>query len=218
MKYYDIHTHRKSDVAIDENCVVIHSLSHSEIVGEFDINIPNLYYSCGIHPWYITDAKITTADIYKTATSDKKIVAIGECGLDKLIDVPMDVQKQIFSEQIELATKLSLPLVIHCTKAWDELLELYRKFKPTNPWILHGFRGGRQQTEQLMRFGFYFSIGEHFNKEALAIISPNRLFLETDESSLQIQNIYTQVANALSCKIDDLINGVEQNVSSLFNL
>lgn len=216
MRYYDIHTHRY--LSTSANSASVYNLSEDEIKKGGIPELANLYYSSAIHPWHIANGVISIEDIYQLAISSKKIVAIGECGLDKLIDIPMEVQKRVFVQQIELATKLDLPLIIHCVKAWDQLLELYREHRSSNPWILHGFRGERQQTEQLMKFGFYFSIGEYFNSDALVTIAPKHLFLETDESSLPIQDIYTQVANALSFEIDELIMCVEQNVRRVFDL
>lgn len=218
IKYYDIHTHRNVSAFVDENTVAIHSLSQEEMEKGFNIDIGNQYFSCGIHPWHIEDSKIALSDLHQLAITNKKIVAIGECGLDRLIDTPMEIQKQVFSSQIELAEKLELPVVIHCVKAWDELLELYKKYKPKMPWILHGFRGGKQQVEQLSKFGFCFSIGEHFNEEALSFINLENLFIETDESLLSIENIYNRVGDVLSVEKGVLRWNVMQNVSRLFKI
>lgn len=183
-----------------------------------DISIANQYYSCAIHPWDVATSSIAIADVHCLVLSISKIVAIGECGLDKLIDTPLKVQMEIFEKHIELAEKLEKPLIIHCVKAWDELLQLHKKYKPKQAWILHGYRGGAKQTEQLIKFGFYFSFGEFFNEDALRLVYPERLLLETDDSCINIQSVYKRVSSISSFNVGRIGDTIKQNVNSLFEL
>lgn len=218
MKYYDIHTHKKTNTPIADDCIIIHNLSQSEMKGNIDTTIGNQYYSCAIHPWDVAVSNVTVEDVQHLALSNPKIVAIGECGLDKLIDTPLQAQLEVFERHIQLSETLEMPLIIHCVKAWDELLQLYKKHKPIQSWILHGYRGGVKQTEQLMKFGFYFSLGEFFNEESLKLIYPQRILLETDDSCINIQDVYNRVLLVLPFNMGEIGESVEQNVNSLFEL
>jgi Tat protein secretion system quality control protein TatD with DNase activity len=87
------------------------------------------------------------------------VVAIGECGLDRNIDLPLDIQTSIFKRHIELAETLQKPLVIHCVRAFSELIALKKNTKSTVPWIIHGFHKKEEVFQQLLKHDFYFSFG-----------------------------------------------------------
>lgn len=80
-------------------------------------------------------------------------------------------------------------MILHVVKAFPEIMALRKSLKPTQQWIIHGFRGKPQLAESLLRAGFDISLGEHFNPASAAIIPPSRLFAETDESLLPIEEI-----------------------------
>lgn len=218
MTFYDIHTHQRRNELSSEDSISIYNLSENEIRDGFRMTLDNEYYSCGIHPWSIENSQLTIKDIHSLVSANKKIVAIGECGLDKVINVPMETQMSIFEQHIILAEELKLPLIIHCVKAWDELLKVSKVHKPKMPWVLHGFRGRAEQAEQLVKFGFYFSFGEYFNEETLKLAYPHRFFVETDESCINIHSAYRRINSVLSFKNDDVLVNVEQNVKRVFKL
>ena len=149
-------------------------------------------YSCGLHPW---DENITSEsfeELLKTL-NHPQVVAIGECGLDRLRGAPLPFQKDIFLKHIDLSESLRKPLIIHCVRAGDELLRLKKEKNPHNPWIFHGFRGGFIQAKQLTDAGIYISLGEKFNKEALKGIPDSFLLTETEESKLTIDEIASRI-------------------------
>ncbi|WP_108820928.1 TatD family hydrolase [Dysgonomonas sp. Marseille-P4361] len=154
------------------------------------------WFSCGIHPWYV-DGKTERLKSLEEIIKHDRVVAVGEVGLDKLKGPDLNLQIEVFEEQISLANKYGKPLIIHCVKAWDELVALKKGVKTDIPWIIHGYRGGVEQTKQLVSLGFYLSIGEKFNLESLKHIPVNSLFCETDESSKSIEAIYKQVSMSL---------------------
>ena len=124
----------------------------------------------------------------------KQFVAVGEAGLDKLAKAPMELQLAVFKEQVKLSEKLGLPLIIHCVKAMEELLGVKKESRPQQPWIWHGFRGKPEQAVQLLKKGFYLSFGEYYPDETMQIVPDERLFLETDDSLLDIEDILCQAA------------------------
>ena len=100
------------------------------------------------------------------------------------------------------------PLVIHCVKAWDELLASHRNLKPETPWLVHGFRGKKELAlQQLLSKGMYLSFWFDFvlrpeSAELLRFLPKERIFLETDGADVDIKDIYNKVANDLgiTCK------------------
>ncbi|MBN2634856.1 MAG: TatD family hydrolase, partial [Prolixibacteraceae bacterium] len=92
------------------------------------------------------------------------------------------------------------PVIIHCVRAYNEILELHIKLKPETPWILHGYTGGPILTKQLAKRGFNFSFGKSlFNPKSKSIESfrwlpLDRIFLETDEFEGNVEEVYKQAA------------------------
>ena len=212
MKLYDIHTHQ---VATEHS-------NHLSILDveplDFEVaksTYKNQYFSCGIHPWYSEDSEAQFQQLLNIA-SDARIVAIGETGLDKIKGPSMEIQISMFKRHIELSEALKKPLIIHAVKAWEELYHIRLEFSPTQPWIIHGFRGNPQITQQMAKAGFMFSIGERFNPESLKYIPKESLFLETDESDIDIQKVYQLVADAMNIDIKDLAVQIAQNVHRVF--
>ncbi len=139
-------------------------------------------YSIGIHPWNTPLATPQLLAALEAEAARPEIVAIGEAGLDKLKGGPLHKQIELFEKQVALSEKLAKPLIVHCVRAWAELLEVHRRLRPRQPWIIHGFRGKPQLARQLLSNGFYLSVGEKCNPDTLAMIPPDRLLRETDDS------------------------------------
>ena len=222
MNLYDIHTHNIPESNTIENCEVISILniypwdydSKKEVV-----NSPNIYFSCGIHPWYI-DEKTFDYQYESLCEIAKhpKCVAIGEIGLDKIKGVDLEIQKQAFEKQISLAQELDKPLIIHCVKAWDELIELYKKYKPENSWIVHGFRGNSEQAHQLIHIGFKLSFGEHFHPNTVKTIPIDSLFVETDTSDISVLSNCQKMSMFRGVSVEYLSSKVENNVLCAFKM
>lgn len=211
MIYYDIHTHQPS--VHPEDIAIVNTIIREEC----DLSMPAQWCSAGIHPWYIhnVDKQISCLE---SVASSSAIVAIGEAGLDKLVKTPLDIQKNVFLRQAELAEKLNKPLIIHCVKAWGELIAIRKVVKPYVPWIIHGFRGNGELAQQLSSQSFYLSFGEHFNPAALQAAWPDRIFAETDDKELDIRDVYRQMASSLQLSLEMLTSVLEKNVHRVFTV
>lgn len=148
-------------------------------------------FSIGFHPWRIPSDWSQQLPILKQKAQNPRCWAIGECGLDKLSSVPMPLQIDVFKAHIALAEQLEKPLIIHCVRSLDTLIPLIRN--TSAHCIIHGFRGKPQQARTLLALGCSLSFGERFNSESLALCPPDRLFTETDESSLTIEEIRARI-------------------------
>lgn len=180
------------------------------------------FCSIGIHPWDLTAENserlwgVLQRELERRKSENRPFVAIGEAGLDKLAAAPMELQVEIFERQVALSEDCRLPLIIHCVKAVDELLAVKKRLAPLQPWIWHGFRGKAQQASQLLRHGFYLSLGEHYSQEAMRAIPASRLFLETDESALDISDIIRRAAEVRGVDAECLQETLRENVQKVF--
>jgi TatD DNase family protein len=154
---------------------------------------------------------------------DPLVIAVGEAGLDKLRGPSRELQIRIFEEQIDIASEAGKPLIIHCVRAWDDLLAVHRKMKPKTPWMIHGFRGSIELGSQLILRGMYISFWFEFvlrpeSAQLLKSIPSDRIFLETDGADVDIREIYRKVALDLEMDVEKLKGIVLENYYRFFNL
>lgn len=172
--------------------------------------------SFGIHPWIADEVNIDNRDIFFERYGEDLALAeiIGECGLDKACSSSWQRQKTLFKWQAEFAAELSKPMVIHCVRAFNEILDMRRtllkKHKALPAWVIHGFASNLQMSDQLFRSGIWVSFGA-------AILDPSRekvrqclaeiktpFFLETDDSDIGIEQIYKATAEIRGCSMTEL--------------
>ncbi|QSB25024.1 TatD family hydrolase [Flavobacterium sp. CLA17] len=206
MEFFNFHTHQftnQSDILELVN----------QYPREFDASIP--FYSIGIHPWYIAEDKIDAdLKIIEEKLQTENCLAIGECGLDKRIEIPLDLQTSVFEKQLILAEKYKKPVVIHCVAAFQEVIAIKKKRKITVPMIIHGFSKNSQLADQLIKEGFYISFGKYLlrNPELRTVFQqiPNdRFFLETDTVEETIQQVYdlaSEYKNINNSALQDIIS------------
>ena len=187
MKFYNLHTHTAT---LQENVVeLVNQYPH-----EFDATIP--VYSIGIHPWFIVEERLESdLEILETKLQETNCIAVGECGLDKRIEVQIELQQLVFEKQLVLAQKYNKPVVLHCVTCFDELIATKKKLNITVPMIIHGFSKSEQLAKQLVSNGFYISFGKYLllNPELEAVfksVPVDKIFLETDTISENITAVY----------------------------
>lgn len=201
--------------------------THSSIIPETEIlslsseqlstNIHTMYASVGIHPWKLTLENANSQwKALNQSIKDKRIIAIGECGLDKLKGPSIELQTTVFKQETTLAEENSLPLIIHCVKAFNELIQLKKEISPRQAWIIHGFRGKLPLALDCIRHGFYLSFGSNFQEKALKAIPIDRLFIETDESEESIESIYKRIAKTKEISLQELVKAINKNVQEVF--
>lgn len=150
-----------------------------------------IYAAVGVHPsdtGDLTDNDILTLE---KMASHKKVVAIGEIGLDYYWDVPdREIQKLWFKKQLELAKKLNMPYIIHDRDAHRDTLEIIREVGYTNG-VMHCFSGSSEMAKEVIEMGMYVSLSGTVTfknavkiKEVAQIVPLNRLLIETDSPYL----------------------------------
>lgn len=213
MGYINLHTHRFTNDS--EVLEVV-----NQYPKEFDVSVAN--FSIGIHPWYIKEEDVEEElGIIEEKLQLKNCLAIGECGLDKRIEVPMELQVAVFEKQLALAEKYKLPVVIHCVAAFQELIEIKKRLKIQVPMIIHGFSKHQQLAKQLLDNGFYISFGKYLLKnpdleEVFKDTPDDRFFLETDTIEEGIREVYKLAASYKNISLEELQNRVTQNFNIVF--
>lgn len=191
MEYFNLHTHQFTNQPNVLELV-------NQYPKDFDASIP--YYSIGIHPWYIDENRIDEdLNSIEEKLQTQNCLAIGECGLDKRIELSLDLQISVFEKQLVLAEKFNKPVVIHCVAAFQEVIEIKKRLKISVPMIIHGFSKNIQVASQLITAGFYISFGKYLLKNldlktVFQSIPNDRFFLETDTMEETIQQVY-QIAS-----------------------
>ncbi len=215
MKFIDIHTHEKKGTTDTEILnVFVQNL-------QSDIGLP--LCTAGFHPWHLDDYdEKTMINLLHDLADRSEILGIGECGIDLAIAIDREKQERIFLKQAGIAENKKKPLIIHCVKAYNEITRLYKLIRPDMPWIFHGYSAKPQITRSLLNHNFYFSFGESLlNKkkkaiDSLKIIPPYKLFFETDESDVPVEEIYFFAAKILKMDEDVLRKQIYKNYRQVF--
>lgn len=210
--WIDIHTHTPPDPG-QKTILSLYNDFHSVQSGR--------YYSMGIHPWHIEEDFESQFENLISYANNVSVMAIGEAGLDKICKTDFKLQQQIFSRQIQLANELQKPLIIHCVKAWAEVFSLLEKGSVNVPVVFHGFNKNKTLANTILEKGFYLSFGKslkHQNQlDLLKQISMEKLFLETDDASVNIDEIYKLASNALSIDMNSLSLQIQKNAANIFD-
>jgi len=187
---------------------------------EFDASIP--FYSIGIHPWYINEQRLEAdLQIIESKLHESNCLALGECGLDKRIDIDLEVQQMVFERQLLLAQKYNRPVVIHCVASFQEVIATKKRLKITVPMIIHGFSKNKQVAKKLIDNGFYISFGKYLlrNPELESVfqsIPSDRFFLETDTVAESITDVYTLASKYKNWSLEELQKQIKINFAAVF--
>lgn len=201
MQYVNIHTHFSGN---ENHIEIINLLPQEE-------NNSKHYYSCGIHPWFIQTNYENQLQQLRFKISHPNIIALGECGLDKLKGPELSIQQIIFAKQIQLANEFNLPIIIHNVKAFQEILKVLQDFKNHQPVIFHGFNNNLSVAHQIINKGYFLSFGAALFKskskasEVLKSIPYSQFFLETDDNkNYSIEDVYTRASEILNIPLQKL--------------
>lgn len=197
-----------------------------------------IFASVGIHPH---DAKDFSEDIsmkLREWAGDKKVVGIGETGLDYHYDhSPREVQRAVFEKHLSLAGETGLPVIIHSREAKRDTMEIVKKSGITRG-VLHCFSGDMEMAEQVMAMGFYISVAGPVTfrkakelREIAAKIPDDYLLVETDAPYLTpepfrgkrnepayILHTLQQIADLRGVSLEDMARITTLNAKRLFGI
>lgn len=216
IKYLDFHTHqqRHVDSEVILEIVSLH-LGQEKEVG---------YFTVGLHPWWVEHPLSPTQrqDLLAVLTNPY-CLAMGEMGLDNLKGASIELQMDILRSQLRIAEQLHKPVIIHCVRAYDQLIKLKKEFPRIDKWCIHGYGRHGILAKQLVDQGFYLSLMPSLpsNKyqDLLQAIPMNRLFLETDSmADVSIAEIYSTVSHLSGIEMHKLCEQLKCNARDFFKI
>lgn len=182
-------------------------------------------YSVGLHPWHVDENTLSyDLRLVKNVANNKQIIAIGEAGLDKKVDIQYEIQLKAFKKQIEIAHDVNKPMIIHCVHAYNEIYELKITSGCQKPWLIHWFNASGQMGLQLINKGFYLSFGHMlFNETSKAFkafthLPLDYIFFETDDAGFGIDEIYHRASELLNIPLKELEHRIENNFHNFFGI
>ena len=205
MIFFDFHHHKSN------NSYGIYNLDLGENFSEGN-------FSVGIHPKDIDGNWQENLEKVKEISQQQNCVAIGECGLDALINIDENLQKKIFEAQILWANEINKPMIIHCVKRFQELIPFQKLAKV--PLIIHGFNKKKAIADEMLKHGFYLSFGKSVlhsvSLQAIVKDFPlEKMFLETDDADFDIAELYQKVAELKEISLGKLQKQISNNLEIL---
>ena len=213
--FVDIHTH----------------LDNQSVIKIVDGDEVRILETAGVHPWDVNNlSQISQISqnwttkgfgLLKQTDLADLVWGIGEVGLDKVHKETFEKQIEVFNEMIRLSESYRKPMIIHCVRAYSEIIEMRKKTKATMPWVIHGFNSSVETMRQLLRYDMYISLGEVLYRnenqavEILKNVPLDRLFLETDVSGRDIKDVYIKAAKLKGCEVESLCKQIFENYGRL---
>ncbi|WP_407401366.1 TatD family hydrolase [Chryseobacterium sp.] len=207
MDFFDFHHHKKNYT-----------------FGIYNLNIgdtaPDVLYSIGIHPQDICRDQLKFQFNWLQSEITSNCFAIGECGLDSLVNVDEETQKNVFLRQINLSNEIKKPLIIHCVRKYYEIISLSRNAQQA--MIIHGFNKKQKIAIDLLENKLYLSFGKAvlYNlslQHTIKFVPIDKLFLETDDSDFNISELYQKVSELKNISLEQLHNQIKENLETISN-
>lgn len=212
LPYINIHSHQQGQPG-DWTIINLHQ--------DWKQAIHEKQCSIGLHPWYLQADRWQSewTEIQNLSTLPQ-VLALGECGLDRLCQIDWTLQITAFKTQLSWANEIRKPVIIHSVRAYEDILQLIRQLSVTIPCIFHGFNKNVHTARKIIEAGHYLSFGKAILQPSMAAvlstIPDDRFFLETDDSQVSIRDIYHHAASARSIHLNSLILQQHTNFSTVF--
>lgn len=215
------------------------SLESSQKSLELSARYPYIYAACGVHP-ELADSipEDYLQQLEDMCLSSRKVKAVGEIGLDYHYEdmAPKETQRRIFAEQIELANRLRLPVIVHDREAHGDTMDLLRRYRPAG--VVHCFSGSVEMMREVLGLGMYIGLGgvvtfknARVPVEVAKAVPLDRLVLETDApymspvpfrgkrcDSSMIRYTGEKIAQLKGISLDELFSITEANAARLFTI
>ena len=199
-----------------------------------------IFYSVGLHPLEAKKWELTSKSLLKkSALEDRRVVAIGELGLDFFKSENKTQQIEALIPQMELAYELKLPVIIHCRDAANEMIEICNDLSKKGKCpkgVLHCWTGTPKEMEQFLALGFYISFSgiltfpkAHAIHECAKIVPSDKYLIETDSPFLApvpyrgkrnepafVENVAKLLADLRSTELITIAKESSKNAKDLF--
>lgn len=213
-------------------------LASSRASVELAASRPFIYAAVGIHPECAKDAPADAVGKLEKLLREKKVVAVGEIGLDYHFreNAPREAQRALFARQIRLALDHRLPVVVHDREAHNDTMNLLRRLNPAG--VVHCFSGSVEMAKEVLRLGMYIGIGGSVTfknarvpVEVARMVPEDRLLMETDcpymapvpfrgkrNDSTLIAYTAAKVAEIRGTTVDEILRVTRKNAETLFGI
>jgi TatD DNase family protein len=208
-EFIDIHTHK----FYDDGTIFLYSRSLWR-----DPEPPaGTLFSAGMHPW---NASVGDLDAVLEYLEAAPLAAVGEVGLDYATEIPREVQNEVFRRQLEVAEKRGLPVVIHCVRAFYDVISQLKEHD-LRAVVFHGFTGSPQEAAEAVKRGYYLSFNERSlaspkTVESLRQVPVASIFAETDTASEHVSKVYEMIAEARGVAVGQLKPAIADNFNRIF--
>ncbi len=249
---FDTHAHYDDERFSEDSEELLSSFPENGVVGVISCGVnaesseknialsekyPFIYAAAGYHGLNTEDLTKDYLDILARLIKNKKVVAIGEIGLDYHYEKETrDIQLEIFRRQIELANAHNLPVIVHDREAHKDALEILKELKPRG--VVHCFTGSVEMAKEIVKLGMYIGLGGAVTfknavkpVEVAKFVPEDRLLLETDApymtpvpfrgkrcTSLHIPYTAQKIAQVRSTDAQNILDISCKNAKELFNI
>ncbi len=204
-----------------------------EIASEYD----NIYATVGIHPLDVDGFDIKDLQVLKDLCSDDNVVAIGEIGLDYYYDKSkMEVQKEVFMAQLQLASELNMPVTIHSRDALNDTYEILKNYNCKG--VMHCYSGSVEYAKKFIELGYYISLAGPVTfknakvaKEVAKEVTLDKLLIETDAPYLTphpyrgqlndpsyVTYVAEEIAGIKGLTVEEVANQTTKNAQQLYRI
>src|SRR5690554_5847582 len=212
-------------------------LETSKLAIDIANNYENVFATVGIHPAYVNESNHFELD---NLYNNKKVVAVGEIGLDFYWTKDnKELQLKVFEEQILKAITLNLPVIIHTRKSFNETYEIVKKYQGKITGVFHCFSSNLEDAKKVIKLGFYIGIDgpitfKNNNKELIEIVENidlKHILIETDSPYLtpepfrgkmnepaNVRFVAEKVAEIKKINLTEVINQTTKNANKLFKI
>ena len=186
----------------------------------------NRHFALGIHPWFIDDHQMLDLYSLEVRIEDEKPVAVGDCGLDYIKVKDRNKQRYFFDEQVALATRFDLPLIIHSVQATEDVIDLLKSYSRSRG-VIHAYSGSLQEAEILMEMDFLFGFSHNLSNphayklhDIVKFLPLESILIETDDlkNSDELIQVAERVTRIKKITVEQVIEQCDQNACKLFNL
>lgn len=257
MNLFDSHSHYNDEkFDIDRQQIIKETLSNGVsnfIIAGYNIegskkaieiaeNYEQIYTTVGISPNDVEDIKDNVDESVsqiEEIAKNKKVVAIGEIGLDYYWNKEnKELQKEVFIKQIELANKLELPIVIHTRDAFIDTIEILKQNNVNKKGIFHCCPLNQELIKEAVKLGYYISLSGVITfknaknvEEILNLIPEDKLLIETDSpylspepfrgkrnNSMNVKYVAEKIAKLKNKTIEEIAEFTNNNAKRIFNI
>jgi len=186
----------------------------------------NRHFALGIHPWFIDDHQMLDLYSLEVLIEDEKPIAVGDCGLDYIKVKDRNKQRFFFDEQVALATRFELPLIIHSVHATEDVIDLLKSYSKSRG-VINAYSGSLKEAEILMKMNFLFGFSHNLSSphayklhDIVKFLPLESILIETDDykNSDELIQVAERVARIKKITVEQVIEQCDQNTCKLFNL